>query len=164
MATHLVPFPFRRRRDGGGVFAPFGELQREINEAFEDVWKDFDLMPFKGARRLADVVPTTDVTETDAEIVVTVELPGIDEKDVDVTVSEDRLTIKGEKKAEKEEKEKNYYMMERTYGAFQRSIVLPDEADSDKANATFENGVLTVTIPKTEKAKEAVKKIAIHAK
>ncbi len=163
MAYQLTPFHVHRRRNGGGFFAPFGELQREVNEAFEGVWKGFDVMPTKGERRLVDIVPTTDVAETDAEIVVTVELPGIDEKDVDVTVSENRLTIKGEKKAEKEEKEKNFYMMERSYGAFLRSLALPDEADTDKADAAFDKGVLTVTIPKTEKAKEAVKKIAIHA-
>ena len=164
MATHLTPFTVRRRGNGGRFFAPFGELQREINEAFEDVWKGFDLAPFKGERRLVDILPTTDVSETDSAIVVTVELPGIDEKDVEVTVSEDRLTIKGEKKAEKEEKEKNYYMMERSYGAFRRAVALPDEADAEKADATFDKGVLTVTIPKTEKAKEAVKKVLIHTK
>ena len=162
MATHLTPFTLRRRRDGGGLFAPFGDLQREINEAFEDVWKDFDFAPFRGERRLVDIVPTTDVSETDSAIVVSVELPGIDEKDVEVTVSEDRLTIKGEKKAQKEEKEKNYYRMERSYGAFRRAIALPDEADADNADATFDKGVLTITIPKTEKAKEAVKKVSIH--
>lgn len=163
MAYHLTPFSVRRRRNGGGVFAPFGELQREINDAFEDVWKGFNVMPSKGERQFVDIVPTTDVAETDSEIVVTVELPGIDEKDVDVTVSENRLMIKGEKKTDKEEKDKSFYMTERSYGAFQRSLALPDEADTNKADAKFDKGVLTVSIPKTEKAKEAVKKVAIHA-
>lgn len=163
MAYHLTPFSVRRRRNGGSFFAPFGELQREINEAFEDVWKGFDVTPSKGERRLVDIVPTTDVAETDSEIVVTVELPGIDEKDVDVTVSENRLTIKGEKKTDREEKDKSFHMMERSYGAFQRSLALPEEADTNKADAKFDKGVLTVSIPKTEKAKEAVKKVAIHA-
>ena len=94
------------------------------------------------------MAPRVDVSETDTELKIEAELPGIDEKDVEVVLSDGRLTIKGEKKQEKEEKKKDYHMVERSYGSFARSIVLPFEADPDKVKATFAKGVLTVTVPK----------------
>ncbi len=106
--------------------------------------------------------PEVDVTEKEGELRVCVELPGVDEKDIDLSLSEDALTVRGEKKAEKEEKERGRHYVERTYGAFERRIPLPCEIAPDKANASFKNGVLTVTLPKSAKASSA-KKIAISA-
>jgi HSP20 family protein len=92
---------------------------------------------------------------------ITAELPGMDESNIDVKVSDGTLTIKGEKKEEKEEKEKDYYLSERRYGSFQRAFAVPDGVDTDKIDAQFKNGVLTVTLPKTAEAQKSEKKIAI---
>ena len=107
--------------------------------------------------------PDMDVSETDSEIEVTAELPGLDEKDVEVTLADGVLTVKGEKKSEskEEDKEKNHYRLERTYGAFRRTFQLPAAADDKKVSASFDKGVLTVTIAKKKEAKAAVKKIEV---
>jgi HSP20 family protein len=106
--------------------------------------------------------PSVDVSETDKDVCVTVELPGMDEKDIDLAIAENALTIKGEKKTEKEEKNEGRYHIERSYGSFQRRIMLPCEVNTDKTKATFKKGVLKVTLPKTAKAQN-FKKIAISA-
>jgi HSP20 family protein len=105
-----------------------------------------------------------DVVETEKEYQITAELPGLSEKDVEVVVADEILTIKGEKKEEKEEKAKNYYLSERRYGAFKRSFQLPSGVDADKIEAGFQNGVLTLTLPKTPEAQKSEKKIAIKTK
>jgi HSP20 family protein len=97
--------------------------------------------------------------ETDGEITVRAELPGLEAKDIDLNVSGDILSIRGEKKEKAEEKQKNYYSRESYYGAFQRSIRLPAEVQSDKVGASFKNGVLDIRLPKSEKAQS--KKIDI---
>jgi HSP20 family protein len=107
------------------------------------------------------MVPRVDVSETDTELKIEAELPGIDEKDVEVVLSDGRLTIKGEKKQEKEEKKKDYHLVERSYGSFTRSIALPFEADPNQVKASFAKGVLTVTVPKPPQVKAKQKKIAI---
>ena len=107
------------------------------------------------------MTPTIDVTETDREIEITAELPGLEEKDVEVNVAENLLTIRGEKKAEKEDKSKNYHVVERAYGAFARSIALPDGVDPDAIKATIAKGVLKVTVPKPAPAQ--AKKVEIKA-
>ena len=107
--------------------------------------------------------PAVDVTEDEKAYKITAELPGIEEKNIDVTVSGDMLTLKGEKHFEREEKDKHRHMSERAYGAFQRSFVLPEGVDRDKIAADLAKGVLTITLPKTEKAQQAQKKIAVKA-
>ena len=109
-------------------------------------------------------VPAVDVVEKDNEFVVTAELPGLDEKNLEVEVSGDLLTIKGEKREEKEEKGKNTYLSERRYGSFQRSFGLPDSVERGKIAARFEKGVLKVTLPKTSEAVTQQKKIPIASK
>jgi HSP20 family protein len=109
-------------------------------------------------------VPAVDVVEKDNEFVVTAELPGLDEKNLEVEVSGDLLTIKGEKREEKEEKGKNTYLSERRYGSFQRSFGLPDSVDRGKIVASFEKGVLKVMLPKTAQAVTQQKKIPIATK
>lgn len=105
--------------------------------------------------------PSMNVAETDKEIEVTAELPGLRESDVQVNVDNDILTVKGEKKAEKEEKDRNYHMVERTYGSFSRSLRLPSGLDADQIEATLSNGVLKVVIPKP--ASSNAKKIEVKA-
>ena len=106
-------------------------------------------------------VPAVDVTEDENDFKVTAELPGLEEKDIDVKVSNHTLTIKGEKTYEKEEKNKDHHMSERAYGSFQRSFTIPDEVDADKITAALAKGVLTVTLPKTAEAQKPAKKIEV---
>ena len=106
-------------------------------------------------------MPSTDVRESESELVVEAELPGLDEKDVSVTLKEGMLTLQGEKKSEREEKKDDYHLMERSYGSFQRSFRVPDTIDADKVKATFDKGVLKVTMPKHAEAVKAEKRIPI---
>src|SRR5690606_41318480 len=101
--------------------------------------------------------------EKEKEYEITAELPGIDEKNVEIKLANGTLTIKGEKKEEKEEKQKDYHLSERRYGSFQRSFPLPEGIDTDKVEATFAKGVLTVKLPKTVEAQKAEKKITVKA-
>ncbi len=124
----------------------------------------FDLEPFWGDETSFGFnVPAADVSEDDKAYKITAELPGLDEKSIEVLLSGDRLVLKGEKRQEKEEKDKNYYLSERCYGSFQRSFRLPDGVDQDKIAATFAKGVLTVTLPKTAEAQKQQKKIEVKA-
>ena len=109
------------------------------------------------------VAPRIDISETDTELRIEVELPGIDEKDVCLTLTDNVLMIRGEKKAEREEKDKNYYVSERSFGSFQRAIPLPTEVDADKVEASFKNGVLTVRLPKTPEAEAKTRRIEVKA-
>jgi HSP20 family protein len=151
---------------------PFESLRREIDRLFDEFhpfgWRlpatrsafGFDLP------KLADawtVAPPIDLVEKEKEYEITAELPGIDEKNVEIKLANNALTIKGEKKEEKEEKQNDYYLSERRYGSFQRSFALPDGIDSDKIEANFVKGVLTVRLPKTAEARQAEKKIEVKA-
>ncbi|HSZ91680.1 MAG TPA: Hsp20/alpha crystallin family protein [Acetobacteraceae bacterium] len=107
--------------------------------------------------------PAVDITEDDGNYKVTAELPGMTEKEIEVVVSGDMLTLKGEKKEEKEQKEKNFYLSERSYGSFQRSFCVPEGVDRNKIAADFSKGVLTISMPKTAKAVEQQKKIEVKA-
>ena len=114
--------------------------------------------PGKGAY---DLTPMVDVTETEKAYEMTAEMPGMDEKDFELVLSEGLLTLKGEKKEEHEEHEKDYRLSERRYGAFERSFRLPDGVDADKVNARFEKGVLHVTLPKSKAAQLKQRKVPI---
>jgi HSP20 family protein len=142
---------------------PFLTLHREMNRLFDDVFRGFDLTPF-GSGRLLDRGldwPNVEVSETDKEVKVTAELPGLDEKDVQVELASGVLAIKGEKKTETEDKDRLF--SERTYGHFERRIPI-DDVDQDKVSASFKNGVLTVTMAKAPQAQSKVKRIAISGK
>jgi HSP20 family protein len=142
-------------------YNPFSLLRQEMNSVFDNFLHGFELEPFAG--RFGAFSPSVDVKETDKEIRVSAELPGMNDKDIDVSLTKDSLTIKGEKKEEKEDKGKNYYRMERSFGSFTRTVPLPAEVDTEKAKADFVKGVLTVTLPKTPKAIKDTKKIPIKA-
>ncbi len=142
-------------------YNPFSLLRQEMNSVFDNFLRGFELEPFVG--RFGAFSPSVDVKETDREIKVSAELPGMNDKDIDVSLTKDSLTIKGEKKEEKEDKGKNYYRMERSFGSFTRTVPLPAEVDAEKAKADFVKGVLTVTLPKTPKAIKDTKKIPIKA-
>ena len=150
------------------MWHPFDSLRREVDRLFEDFdvgfWRSpfrrslFDYVPFARYERAA---PAVDIAEKDNAYEVTAELPGLDEKDIEVKLSNGGLVIKGEKKGEKEEKRKDYYLSERHYGAFERYFGLPEGIDTGKISATFQKGILTVTLPKTAEAKKQDKKIAV---
>jgi HSP20 family protein len=145
---------------------PFASFQREMNKLVDNFFGGFNLSPWTPLKRGLDTTftPRVDVSETDKEIKVSVELPGMDQKDIDVSLTRDTLTIKGEKKEEKEEQGKDYYRMERSYGSFTRSVPLPVEVDTDKVQATFKKGVLDITLPKTARAIQEMKKVPVKSK
>lgn len=164
--SDLIPWGRDRNevaRQQGDGDSPLLNLQRDINRVFDDFWSRFDRSAGVSNGLLSVTGPRTDVTETDEAVDVSVELPGMDEKDIDVSLSDDVLTIRGEKKAEREEKKKGYYLAERSYGSFYRSIPLPPGVDSEKAEARFKKGVLTVSLPKTPEAQAKVRKIEVKA-
>ena len=147
-----------------------GELDRVFNRFFPEGWPhmslgslaDFD--PFRameagGALHGAKV----DISETDSEYEISAELPGIDEKDIDLDVSEGMLTMSAEKREEREEKKKNYHLTERSYGSVRRSFRVPEGVDIDRIKADFSKGVLKVTLPKTKEAKAKQRKIRVKA-
>jgi HSP20 family protein len=141
-------------------------LHREMNRMIDDFFQGFSLNPFEDfdfENRFGNYSPRVNVTENDKEILVIAELPGLDEKDFEVDLSRDTLTIKGEKREERDDKEKGHYRLERTYGSFHRTIPMPCEVDEEKVEATFKKGVLKLRLPKTEEAKKAVKKITVKA-
>lgn len=138
---------------------PFGSLQREIERLFEDFGRGFPALGTRGGAR--ELMPAIDVTETDGQIEITAELPGLEDKDVQVNVADNVLTIRGEKKAEKEDKQKDYHVIERSYGAFYRAFELPAGVDADKIQADIAKGVLKVTVPKS--APQQAKKIDVKA-
>lgn len=142
------------------------DLQTDINRAFEDFFRAFELsMPLAGPADLAtDALPRIDIRETDKEVDIEAELPGMDESDIDVSVAEGALMIRGEKKAEHEVKGNGYTVHERSFGHVERTVPLPDGLDIDSAKATFKNGVLTIAIPKTAEAQAAVKRISVNTR
>jgi HSP20 family protein len=121
------------------------------------------LAPLAGwSEMLSPFSPNIDVTETDDEIAVTAELPGMDEEDIEILLDRNALVISGEKKSEVEEKGRRYYHLERSDGAFRRPIPLPQEVDQEKVEASFKKGVLRVTLPKTVSDKERVKRVQLQ--
>jgi HSP20 family protein len=159
-------FDHHKRRERGDIIersslVPWrgGELtsfRREMDRIFD---RFFESWPFRLSAEDRPWAPTADVSETAKEIVVKAELPGMDAKDIEVSVQGDILTVRGERRQEKEEKGENFHRVERSYGSFSRSIQLPAEVDANKVKATYKDGILKLNMPKTKAA--AVKKIAV---
>lgn len=144
------------------VWRPLKELERMRRE-MDRLWESFfEERPRWRVEEAGEWLPSLDLSETKNDFVVKAELPGIDPKDIDISLANDVLTIKGEKKHEKEEKEENYHIIERSYGSFTRSIRLPREVQSDKISASYKNGVLRITLPKSEEAKKKEIKIKVE--
>ena len=135
-----------------------GSFRREMDRAFD---RFFEGWPFRLSAEEGTWAPSVDVSETAKEVIVKAELPGMDAKEIDVSVRGEILTLRGERKQEKEEKGENFHRVERSYGSFSRSLQLPAEVDSGKVDATYKNGVLKITMPKTKEA--STKKIEIKA-
>ena len=156
--TDLIPWGRDRNRlpaQRNDHESPMVSLQRDLNRVFEDFWGRFDT-PF-GSLSASD--PRTDISETDEAMLVSVDLPGLDDKDVEVNVTNDMLTIRGEH----EEKSEKDGFTSQSRRSFHRMIPVPPGVDSEKAEAEFKRGVLTVTLPKTEEAKARVKRIEVKS-
>lgn len=140
---------------------PFRRDLTRSNREMNPLWNDFlgELRPFEEFGE--EWLPSIDVTENDSEILVRAELPGVEAKDIDLNISGDILTVRGEKKEENEKKDKKYFSRESYYGALERSIRLPAEAQTENVEAKFKDGVLNVVFPKSEKSRS--KKIEIEA-
>jgi HSP20 family protein len=157
---NLIPFgkknlQVRREEDN-----PFAMMQREMNRIFDAFNRNWGLEAFP--EFTGSFMPRLDVSEDAKAFTVTAELPGMSEKEIDLSISGDTLTIRGEKKEEEEEKEnRNYYYSERSYGSFMKSIPLPGHIEKDKVAASFKKGVLIITLPKTATAMEATRKIEV---
>ena len=141
--------------------APFRDFEK-MRKEMDRLWDSF----FEGGLRrrtegAVEWLPSLDIAETKNELVVKCEIPGMDPKDIDISLSDGMLTIKGEKKQEREEKEADYHLVERSYGAFTRSVQLPKEVQSDKISAFYKNGVLKITLPKSEEVQKKEIKIKV---
>jgi len=158
---YLTPFKWGRTAPSRQYEEhPIASFQRAINSLFDDFFKGFDVASVE--EKLGSFNPKIDMTEDEKELQITAELPGIDEKDIEVSLLKNVLTISGEKSREKEEKSKESYFMERSYGSFKRSIQLPAEVEQEKIDAAFKKGILTISLPKA--AKEVPEQKKIHIK
>jgi HSP20 family protein len=148
-------------------------LRREMERLFDDFGRGFwqlpvrrsmfDIEPVWQSEATWETTPAVDIAESEKAYELTAELPGMDEKNIEVKVANGNLIIKGEKQEEKEEKKKDYYMRERSFGSFERRFEMPEGVDEDKIEASFEKGVLTLTLPKKLGAQKPVKKIEVKA-
>jgi HSP20 family protein len=146
----------------GGEQSPFLALHREMNRLFDDFFRDFDShLPALGSASNFMGWPSVEISEDDRDIKVTAEVPGLEEKDIEVLLDNGVLTLRGEKRSETEDKDRQF--SERYYGRFERLIPVGPEIEEDKVDATFKNGVLTVTLPKTAKAQSQVRRIAVKS-
>jgi HSP20 family protein len=169
--TEAAPVPQATK---AAEWQPFEALRHQVDRLFHDFQTGFLQTPFY--RTLPDiesfwrrdfgfnVTPAIDIVEKDKAFEVTAELPGLDVKDIDIQLGDGMLTIKGEKQEEKEEKTKDRYVSERRYGSFRRSLQVPGSVDSDKIEASYKSGVLTVTLPKSPEAQKKQKTIPVSAK
>lgn len=143
------------------LWQPLKEMER-IRKEMDNIWDTFfDRTPGRGYG-VSEWLPSLDVSETKNNYIVNAEIPGIDPKEVEISLNDNILTIKGEKKQEKEEENENYHVIERSYGSFTRSLRLPGQIQGDKVKATYKNGILKITLPKTEEAKKKEIKVAVE--
>jgi HSP20 family protein len=175
MAENVTKLPVKRETMEPSFtmgWPPFEGLRQEIDRLFEDFglgfrWPFgrslFAAEPLFRRRMTGAKMPAIDVVESEKAYEITADLPGMDEKNIEVKVADGVMTIKGEKQEEKEEKKKDYYLHERSFGSFQRSFELPETVDPDKIEASFKKGVLTVMLPKKPEAQKPTKKIEVKA-
>jgi len=162
-ARNLLPWNWGTKRVPvhRGEELPLRSLRREMNRFFDDFSRDFGLSVWGGES--GAFAPDIDVEEDDDAIRVDVELPGVDEKDVDVSLRDDQLVVRGEKREERTEKTRGERWTERRFGAFVRAIPLPCEVDRERVEASFRRGVLHVDLPKTAEARREGRRIEVRA-
>lgn len=152
------------------ALTPFHEMERrfqEMEKRFEDFFRrPFSLTPSWLPRlrvpEIEGISPSVDVLTEGDDVLVKAELPGMKKEDIDISLTEDTITISGEKRKEEKVEKKDYYSLERSYGSFKRSFSLPAEVETEKASAKFKDGVLEIRIPKTEEAKKKENKVIIE--
>lgn len=149
----------REMAPGRDFWDPFTSMRRDVERLFEDFSRGLGWSP--PALAQTGTAPRIDISETETELNIEAELPGVEENDVELILSDGRLTIKGEKKHEKEEKKKDYHLVERSYGSFARTLSLPFDVDPEQIKASFDKGVLKVTVPKPAEIKAKEKRIPI---
>ena len=168
--NNLIPWnwgkkniPIKKEDNVSHEYSPYLMLQQDMNRVFDNFFRAFDDRLMSPLFEMCDGLfqPKVEVKESAKDLRVSVELPGIDDKDLDVSITNDALTISGEKREEKEENTSGYYRMERSYGSFHRRVPFPCSIDKDKAEATFKKGALNVVLPKKVEAEQNVKKISI---
>jgi HSP20 family protein len=146
---------------------PLGEFHNRIDRLFDGFFNEFGLSPLRSEKQRIEGIdgvilkPRLDVGATDSDYAVSVEIPGVSEKDISLELSEETLIIRGEKKQDKEHKDKNFYRLERSYGSFQRTLSLPEDADRENIKANFKNGVLGISIPRLSLPEKEARKIEI---
>jgi len=166
--------PARRTETAPAQMDVFQSMRQEMDRMFDRLWRGaFGVPAFRrmlepeqalpAEQGFAFTAPAIDFCEDEKSFQLTAELPGLSDKDINVTVSGDMLTITGEKRDEREQKDKNYYWSERQFGSFRRALRLPAHVDRDKIDANFKNGVLSITLPKTAEAMQQHKKIEVKA-
>jgi HSP20 family protein len=162
--SNLIPWKSKEKSlaPRSAAADPFRQLQHEMDRLFEE-FRGFGLAQMAENEGGFGWAPAVNMTEDEKEIRVTAELPGMDEKDIEVDFSHNTLTIRGEKKEEEKEENQNFYRMERRYGSFQRQIDVPREVEADKVEAEFKKGVLTVHLPKTKEARTNARKIQVKS-
>ena len=161
MKTPLIPLRHSRGFLSGD---PFARMREEMDEVFSHYFQPLSLKRKEnGEIGEFGMNVSFDVSETDGEIQLIMDAPGVKKEDIDISLSENSVTVSGKREAEKETKEKNFHRIERSFGEFRRSVLLPCDVDADKVEAKLKDGVLTVILPKSQKAKESVKKIAVKA-
>ena len=179
MTENVTKIPVKIQEKAASVpstaqaWAPFLSLRREMDRLFNDFDRGFgrfstqrsvfDVEPFWGREMTWEAAPAVDIAESEKAFELTAELPGMDEKNIEVKVANGNLIIKGEKQEEKEEKNKDYYMRERNFGSFERRFEMPEGVDADKIEASFKKGLLTLTLPKKLEAQKPTKKIEVKA-
>jgi HSP20 family protein len=158
-----------KKQEPGGAAVPryrdpFAEMRAEMDRVFDSfLGRSFFGRPalFGRTEAAATIAPHIDIRENDKEIILEAEIPGIDEKDVELLIRDGVLSLKGEKKSERDEKKNSYHLVERSYGSFERSFRLPDSADEAQIKADFNKGVLRIVVPKRAEAVKSEKKIPI---
>jgi HSP20 family protein len=163
--TDLIPW---KRNEGRGLTVrrrddPILAIQEEMNRLFDDFITDpFAMNPSRALRTFGgSFIPSIDVSESEKEVTVTAEIPGMDENDIQVSFNQGTLAIYGEKQDEKEEKDRRFHRVERSFGSFRREIAMPCEVEGDKITATFKKGVLTVVLPKSSRSEVLGKRIQV---
>ena len=172
MAEIVTKLPIKQDKSGvpssAELWRPFETLRGEIDRMFDDFgrgfWPSWGRPPRAAALEMPSLLtPAVDVVENDKSYEITTELPGMNEKNIEVKLADGVLTIKGEKQQDKEEKQRNYYRRERSYGAFERSFEVPETVEVDKIEASFSKGVLKLMLPKKVEAQKPAKKIEVKA-